>query len=228
MTAVVTTVFAGPKTADWAGRGWDRPVPPSGIRKHPITGDVDVDHLGIPGDEQADVHHGGRDKALCVYPTSNYVHWAQILGRNDLEPGAFGENLAVDGATEDDVCIGDTYRVGTAVVQVSQPRSPCWKLTARWAIPAIDVQDRGLTGWYLRVLQPGRLRAGDPMELLDRPHEDWTVRAIHHLRHTSTPSPTRRAVAACQHLPPRWRDAIRHPVTERSRERLDGPAANPT
>ena len=126
---------------------------------------MQVTPTGIEGDGQADlVNHGGVDKAICVYPLAHYPHWQEMIGR-ELSPAAFGENFTVDGLTEADVCIGDTWRVGEDVlVQVSQPRQPCWKLARRWQRKtlALEVQESGKTGWYFRVLEEGTVQAGMP------------------------------------------------------------------
>jgi MOSC domain-containing protein YiiM len=109
------------------------------------------------GDEQADIkNHGGADKAVCVYSYEHYAHWEQVLACN-LPYGAFGENLTVLGMLEPDICIGNIYRIDEALVQVSQPRQPCYKLGYRHNRPDMPllVQQTGFTGFYLRVLQEG-------------------------------------------------------------------------
>ena len=116
----------------------------------------------LDGDRQADLkHHGGVDKALCVYPIVHYDYWNKRLGVQ-WEPGDFGENLTVEGQTEENVSIGDVFEIGQALVQVTQPRSPCWKIARFHGIKelALYVQQTGFTGWYLRVLREGYLKAG--------------------------------------------------------------------
>ena len=151
---------------------------PSAIRKTAAAGAVALGALGLDGDEQADLRvHGGPDKALCVYPREHAAWWASALGI-DLPPGGAGENLSTVGLLEADVVIGDVYRIGAAeganvgpLVQVSQPRQPCYKLAARHGNPqiAVAVQEAGTTGFYFRRVEAGELRSGDSIALVERP-----------------------------------------------------------
>jgi MOSC domain-containing protein YiiM len=139
----------------------------SGIFKSLVGHSVSVSELGVSGDEQADlVNHGGPDKAICVYNIDHYSHWEKVLGRS-LQHGAFGENFTVRRMTENDVHIGDVFQVGSAVVQISQPRQPCWKLAMKWGLEELPllVTEEGATGFYFRVLQTGELKAGDVISL---------------------------------------------------------------
>jgi len=149
---------------DGASDPMDRPWT-TGFFKAPIAGTVAITTTQIDGDGQADlVNHGGPEKALCVYPTEHYPHWTRELGFA-LPPGAFGENFTTDGATEPDVFIGDIYEADTAVLQVSQPRQPCWKLARRWRVKTLAalVERTGFTGWYFRVLREA-IRTGSCRE----------------------------------------------------------------
>jgi MOSC domain-containing protein YiiM len=128
---------------------------------------------GFDGDGQADkVNHGGVDKAVCVYPFDHYAHWEKVFGRR-LEPGAFSENLTVSGAVETGVCIGDVFRAGEAVLQVSQPRTPCSKLAGKNGQRLLPkwVGRTGYTGFYMRVLSEGLVSEGDPFERIEN-HPD--------------------------------------------------------
>jgi MOSC domain-containing protein YiiM len=120
---------------------------------------------GFTGDAQADRdNHGGPEKAVCAYPYDHYPYWAAVLGRA-LPSGAFSENLTLAGLDERQACLGDVYRAGEALVQVCQPRIPCFKLAGRLdhkAAPDL-IHANGFSGYYLRVLEPGRVRAGDPL-----------------------------------------------------------------
>ena len=132
--------------------------------KKPVLGAVAVEPTGIAGDGQADrKNHGGVDKAVCVYSLNHCDHWQKYLERPDFGAGGFGENLAVAGIEEDQVYIGDVWQIGTATFEVSQPRQPCWKLARRWQTKSLTdaTVSTGKTGWYLRVLQPGTITAGD-------------------------------------------------------------------
>jgi len=151
---------------------------PSAAVKEPVTGAVAVGTLGLAGDEHGDtVNHGGPDKAALVFARHRYDDW-RAAGLN-LPEGGFLENLTLDvpGTDDDCVVLGETWRIGDVVVQVSQPRSPCYKLAKRWGIDDLVPRARatGWVGWYLRVLEPGHLRAGDPVVLLERPAGAPTV-----------------------------------------------------
>ena len=151
---------------------------PSGIRKRPVAGRVAVRRLGLDGDGQADLTvHGGLDKAVYVYSHDHYARWAEQLHRVDLTPGTFGENLTVEGMAETAVRIGEIWRFGTAVPQVTKPRSPCFKLVARLGLP--DFQRTflasGRVGFYCRVLEEGDVAAGDGVERVSTPPDAPTV-----------------------------------------------------
>ncbi|KFA38520.1 molybdenum cofactor sulfurase, partial [Xanthomonas vasicola pv. musacearum NCPPB 4384] len=141
-------------------RDFTRPGSRSAIDKRALQGAVQVGIEGLEGDEQGDLRvHGGPDKAIHHYPRDHYAAWRNELGTHALleAAGAFGENLSSVGLTEADVCLGDRFALGTAVVEVSQLRQPCWKLSDRFGVRELArrVQETGRTGWYYRVLQPG-------------------------------------------------------------------------
>ena len=143
------------------------------MRSNPsIEGPVAFTALGAAGDEQADrVNHGGPDKAILAYSAEHYREWRTELDRPELPFGAFGENVTIAGLTEADMCIGDRWWAGDVLFEVSQPRQPCWKLARRWRVKSLPAKviQTGRTGWYLRVLADGELRAGAELELIDRP-----------------------------------------------------------
>jgi MOSC domain-containing protein YiiM len=150
----------------------------SAFDKRAVHGAVRVDWTNLEGDRQADLRvHGGVDKAILAYASAHYDAWRLQLSNPGLPPGAFGENLTVDGLEESTVCIGDRWKVGEVRLEVSQPRQPCWKVARRWQNKLLTkwVGQSGKTGWYLRVLQCGSIAAGDPIELIDRPFPQWTV-----------------------------------------------------
>jgi MOSC domain-containing protein YiiM len=132
------------------------------------------------GDRQADrVNHGGLEKAVCVYPFDHYPYWSRQLGR-DLRPGAFSENLTLLRAIETEVCVGDVFGIGEALVQVSQPRMPCAKLAGKNGLKTLPklMADAGYTGFYMRVLSEGVVAAGDGFDL-ERAHpERSTIAAV--------------------------------------------------
>jgi MOSC domain-containing protein YiiM len=155
----------------------------SAIAKAPLEGPVAISFRGIVGDEQADLSvHGGPDKALHHYPADHYAYWATRAIDHPLlsGPGAFGENISTHGLLETDVCIGDRWQLGSAVLEISQGRQPCWKqgLRMEWTtLPAIMVRERR-SGWYYRVIEEGVAQAGDELRLVARPLPEWTVRRV--------------------------------------------------
>ena len=152
----------------------------SAIAKSPVSDSRKVGWLGIEGDAQADLTvHGGPDKAIHHYPYDHYDYWRTALGRFPVlaSPGAFGENISTVGLTEEMACIGDRYRLGTAIVEIAQGRQPCWKQAHRLMsknVVATMVRTRRC-GWYYRVIEEGAVAAGDTISLLDRPCPEWTV-----------------------------------------------------
>jgi MOSC domain-containing protein YiiM len=155
----------------------------SAIAKASLDGQVRISFLGLAPDEQADLSvHGGPEKALHHYPADHYAYWASKTVDHPLlsAPGAFGENISTYGLLEDGVCIGDCFRLGTALLEISQGRQPCWKQGARmeWTtLPALMVRERR-SGWYYRVIEEGTAQAGDDFVLIDRPQPDWTVKRV--------------------------------------------------
>lgn len=152
----------------------------SGIAKAPTDRPTYLGLEGFDGDEQADRRvHGGVEKAVHHYAYDHYEVWKCELGMLQplASPGAFGENLSTTGLTEADVAVGDVFRLGDALLQVSQGRQPCWKLNRRFGVPdmARRVQVSGRTGWYYRVLQPGIVKPDAALDLVDRLAPEWTL-----------------------------------------------------
>ena len=185
ISTVVTEIRTG-KARPLAGSGLI-----SAIDKAVRTGPVAVHTLGLDGDEQADRNfHGGPDKAVLHYAAENYTAWTSDCPEREalFRTGAFGENLVSTEINEANICIGDTFAVGSTVLQVTQPRQPCFKLNHRFQLPSMArrVQETGRTGWYYRVLTPGMITAGDTMTLVDRPHPAWTLRHLQHVLYVDT------------------------------------------
>ena len=158
-----------PQEVSWGDR-----VVLTGIFKSPVTGPTMVRRLNIDGDGQGDLGgHGGEQRAVLVYQNESYRYWAHHLGRDDLRPGMFGENFTVEGLADEDVCIGDRYRIGEAEFEVTQPRVTCFRVGMRLGQPdmaALLVSHRR-PGFYMRVITEGRVRAGDPiMRTRSGPH----------------------------------------------------------
>lgn len=192
------------EAAEPLARAWT-----SAIHKHALTEPVWLAPLNLAGDEQADLrNHGGPDQALCAYPGVHYAYWSARLGR-ELGPGSFGENLTLAGPwTEADVCLGDVYQFGEALVQISQPRSPCWKIARRWQEPLFSqwLQETGFTGWYMRVLQPGRVAPTDVLVLQQRPHPDWPLTRVNAAKYEQRHDLQLVAgLLACPELGEQWR-----------------------
>ncbi len=177
----------GPWTIDAVLTGKVRAFGPKGeasaIAKTRVPGPSTIHLLGLEGDAQADLSvHGGPDKAIHHYPRDHYGWWRELLPGSDLlgGPGAFGENISTHGLTELDVCIGDRYRLGTALVEVAQGRQPCWKQAHRLSdkrVVAAMVRS-GRTGWYYRVIEEGSVEAGDTMTRVSRLHPEWSVARV--------------------------------------------------
>lgn len=211
-----------------------RPGVVSGIAKRPVAAPVALGPTGLAGDEQGDRrHHGGIEKAVHHYALDHYAAWRRELPGPPAvldAPGAFGENLATLGLTEAAICVGDVWRAGSALLEVSQARQPCWKLNHRFGMPdmARRVQASGRTGWYYRVIEPGEIHAGACMRLLARPHPDWTlarlVRVLYVDRLDRAPL---EAIASLGALASSWRSLAAKRLERGSVEdwaaRLDGP-----
>ena len=171
----------------------------TGIYKKPAEGRVMLRRLNLDGDGQADpANHGGELKAVYAYPWENYAFWAEKLGRDDLKPGIFGENFAVEGMGEESVIIGDIYRIGGALVQVTDPRQPCFKLGHMLGDPSFPERFRaeGRPGFYLRVEQEGEVGAGDEITLVQRGECGISIRRLWELVYSEARDPELAARAA--------------------------------
>ena len=138
--------------------------------KEPVFGNVQINKLGIIGDEQADKkHHGGYDKAICLYSFEHYAYWENRLDKK-LPPSSFGENLTISGFLEDSLCIGDTLQIGEVILEISQPRQPCYKLSYIHGIEKLPlwIQETGFTGYYARVIKEGSINSDDQITLLKK------------------------------------------------------------
>jgi MOSC domain-containing protein YiiM len=152
----------------------------SAIAKYPRKEAVQVLPHGLAPDEQADKrHHGGPDMAVHLYPLDHHAWWESQIGEHELlrEAGAFGSNLAVRGLTESDVHIGDRFRLGSALVEISQPRKPCWKIEHRFGQSGMvaNIVKSARCGWYFRVIETGEVAAGDTLERIALGDRAWTV-----------------------------------------------------
>ncbi|MEH2333744.1 MOSC domain-containing protein [Nostoc sp.] len=165
-----------PREVPWKGKAVR-----TGIFKEPVNSRVMVRELNLDGDRQADLTvHGGVDKAVYVYPFEHYDYWRSELPDTDLTPGIFGENFTVTGLREEELNIGDRFKIGSVELMVTQPRLPCYKLGIRFG--RSDMVKRFLTscrtGFYFRVLQKGEVGVGDTLELISRDTNNITVADI--------------------------------------------------
>lgn len=178
----------------------------SAISKAPVTGPVRVSWHGLEGDAVADpVHHGGWDKAIHLYPQDHYDWWRDRKPDQPLlaASGAFGENIASRGMTEEDICLGDRFSFGSAVIEVSHGRQPCWKLDHRFGerdVMATIVQT-ARSGLYFRVLRQGEAEAGMRMDLLDRLLPEWPIARVFRLLIGGGHKAERDAVRALAEMP---------------------------
>jgi len=186
---------------------------PSAIVKTARTGSISVGVLGLDGDEQADLTvHGGPEKAVYAYAASHFPDWAAHFPTLNFTGGAMGENLTVTGMTEADICVGDVHAIGTALLQVCQPRQPCFKFSLRHnnnRLPKAMVKS-GQSGWYYRVLQTGALKAGDTLILRDRPNPDFAfTRLVEIIYHAKATQEEIARMAEMPGLASQWRDRAR-------------------
>ncbi|MDA2451178.1 MOSC domain-containing protein [Bacillus cereus] len=169
-----------PKEVTYGGK-----VVHTGINKKQVKEPVYLSFVKFNGDGQADlIHHGGVDKAVCVYTGDHYPYWEKKLNQ-DLVYGAFGENITVSGMSEEDVCIGDTFELGQAIVQVTQPRQPCFKLAKKYNIPKLPLyfQETGYTGFYFRVLKEGWVSSVDTLKRLQSDPKGVSVAFANRIMH---------------------------------------------
>jgi MOSC domain-containing protein YiiM len=204
-----------PREVTWKGK-----TVTTGIFKEPVEGRVMMRTLNLDGDRQADLKvHGGPDKAVYAYPVEHYEFWRRELPDVRLPWGMFGENLTIEGLSEETVNIGDRFRIGTAEVMVTQPRIPCYKLGIKFGRDDIIKRflQSGRSGFYVAVLKEGEVKAGDTIELIHRDENNVTVADIVRLYVSEKDNLEllHRAVQV-EALPESWRGYFRHQI-----EKLD-------
>jgi MOSC domain-containing protein YiiM len=186
----------------------------SAIAKKPVLGDsVWLDWTNLSGDRQGDTRvHGGPDKTVYCYASEHFPAWSEEIGR-PFGPASFGENLTLSGATEAQVCIGDVWRWGDAVVQVAQPRFPCFKLAMHTRVEDIEARlvAAGRCGWYLRVLRPGEVPTRGGISLEDRDRARLSVLDAHRAFSSDDPADVARipALLSLDTLAESWRRMLR-------------------
>ncbi len=189
----------------------------TGFFKTPVSGAVSANTLGMEGDAQGDLSvHGGPNKAVYFYPKEHYGAWEDLLGSGPLSAGSFGENVTSEGWLETDLLIGDVIQIGTATLQIVQPRSPCYKLQIRFGRPDMTALffQQGKPGWYASVLQEGMFSAGDEMHLVARAPEMVSVADIWQLSARSDAAPEAVArVLDLKVLPDFWKERVARRAT---------------
>ena len=191
---------------------WQGKVVRTAIWKRPVSGRVYARRLNLDGDGQADLKgHGGEHRAVMVYQLEAYRYWERELGRNDFEYGQFGENFTVEGLPDDEVCIGDRYRIGTAVFEVTQPRVTCYRLGIRMDNPqmAALLVSHKKPGFYCRVITEGEVGAGDEIQKIADGPGRISVAEIDSLLYSANHDLKRIAIAArIPALSPGWKDSF--------------------
>jgi len=197
---------------------WNEQTVSTGIYKEPVAGRVVLRTLNLDGDQQADLTvHGGRSKAVYVYPTEHYSYWRDELPGAELPWGMFGENFTTEGLNESTINIGDRFGIGSAQVMVTEPRMPCYKLGIKFG--RSDILRRflasGRTGFYFSVQREGEVEAGDEVELIQRDENNVTVADITRLyaRDKGDKEGMRRAIAL-KALPESWREYFRRQLVK--------------
>ncbi len=197
---------------------WNEQTVSTGIYKEPVAGRVVLRTLNLDGDQQADLTvHGGRSKAVYVYPTEHYSYWRDELPGTELPWGMFGENFSTEGLNESTINIGDRFGIGSAQVMVTEPRMPCYKLGIKFG--RSDILRRflasGRTGFYFSVQREGEVEAGDEVELIQRDENNVTVADITRLyaRDKGDKDGMRRAIAL-EALPESWREYFRRQLVK--------------
>ena len=202
---VVSLNVAQPRSVNYAGRLID-----TGIFKKPVSGRLMLRSLNLDGDRQADLSvHGGPYKAVYAYPSEHYGYWKKELREKDLPWAAFGENLTTEGLSEDELHVGDRFRIGSAAIMVRQPRMPCYKLAAKFQRDDIleTFLHSGRSGFYFSVEQEGEIGAGDSFELISRNHTGITIAEMNRLfvREKYNRALLQKAIATAE-LPESWRE----------------------
>jgi len=196
-----------PRDIAWKGR-----TVHTGIWKDPVAGRCRVGRLNLDGDGQGDLAgHGGEQRAIFVYQIESYRHWEEQLQRTDLVPGQFGENFTIEGLTDDVVCVGDRYRIGSALFEVTQPRVTCYRVGIRMNEPRMPalLTSSGRPGFYFRVLEEGQVGSGDEIVKVGEATERMTIEEINALLYSPDHAPERlRRALRIDALSPGWRGSF--------------------
>jgi ferredoxin-NADP reductase/MOSC domain-containing protein YiiM len=224
VAATLLSVNVGmPKDVAWQGR-----TVHTGVWKYPVAGPRMVRRTNLDGDGQGDLNgHGGEQRAVLVYQVQSYEHWRAHFGRDDLEYGQFGENFTVDGLPDDEVCIGDRYRIGEAEFEVTQPRVTCFRVGMRFGEPTLPalLVAHSRPGFYLRVIREGHVKAGDDIVRTRTGRHALTVAATDALLYLPDRDPRMlRDAVDIPALSPGWQQSFRELID--TTEPPSGPAWN--
>jgi ferredoxin-NADP reductase/MOSC domain-containing protein YiiM len=221
MMRLISVNVALPKAFEWRGK-----TVTSAIFKQAVPDRRWVGQLNVDGDDQADKEgHGGEHRAVFVYQIESYRYWEAQLGRSLGEPGQFGENFTIAGLSDDDVAIGDQFAIGTAVFEVTQPRVTCYKIGIRLNEPRMPalLTGHGRPGFYLRVIRPGEVGAGDAITRINGPEDRMSVREISDLLYKKHDEASLRRALELDALPSGWRTSFQA-LVEQSAQGLTGNA----
>jgi MOSC domain-containing protein YiiM len=205
---VLSVNIAQPRTVEFDGR-----TTTTGIFKEPVAGRVRVTGLTLEGDHQVDRrYHGGANKAVYGYASEHYAGWEEFLG-GKFPPGQFGENLTTEGLLEESVYLGDVYCIGSALLQVTQPRVPCFKLGLKMRMPSFPkwFLKSGRLGFYFRVLEEGDVGAGDPIEKVREDGAKVSIRGLWQLAYGGAEADRERVLQILQrdYLAGEWTRPLR-------------------
>lgn len=202
-----------PDAVDPMDREWT-----TGIFKNQTSKRIWLSETGLRGDEVGDKkNHGGAEKALFAYPIVHYTYWQEVA-ELDIHYGGMGENMTVLEMDEFSVFVGDVYQFGEAIIQVSQPRNPCWRPARRYRRKelALEIQNTGKTGWYYRVIKPGYVYGQVDLELIDRPHPQWSIAACNEVMHFDKMNLRRTDdLSRCEGLSENWRQSLKKRLRRR-------------
>lgn len=208
-SGIITGLYVGKVEHKWEDKT------PTAIDKKPVEHAVDISFIGFTEDQQADLTvHGGPEKAIHHYAGDHMNFWRNLFpdDAKKFAPGCFGENISTIGLTEDNICLADILKLGTATVEICQGRQPCWKLSEHLDILplAMQFQKTGRTGWYYRILEEGNAAVGDNIKVIERPMPEWTLERLINARfNPRLDIETAQEICTLPALSESWREAFK-------------------
>ena len=209
---VISVNVGQPQTVNWKGREVT-----TSIFKSPVNEPVQVEELGLTSDSQSDLKvHGGRYKAVYAYPSEHYIYWESMLPDFEFQWGAFGENLTISGLSEDDVQIGDHYKIGSTELKVIQPRFPCMKLGMRFGDPAMVKKflESRRSGFYFQVMKNGTIATGDSIEIVNKTNGTSIKRFVDLYAEPTPPMNEVELILNDHHLIDEWKEYFENKLTQ--------------